>query len=691
MGLYDSALFDANQSIRLTESVEMIYHKINCLLFAKHYQQMNQFIDECIQRIDEKQMKETENLTKDWLKNMKELNTSSEESSQIEETTNLWVHPNVEIKSSESKGRYLLAKDYIPPNSLIIREKSSNNVYFGENIYQFCSNCDKRIGDQIYPCLKCNEVVFCDEKCAKRATNGVHRYECGITGHIFYLGSNALQVFRIFCEIGFSRVMSATTLPKQKDFDPIKYKEEVSQMTGNKRTRNQKISRFEFISNLVEHTDRHNPNIWIQNTITAIELTILLHYRRVLKKDIIYDIKSLASVANIISTYLSRLSTNAFGRYVDKSSDTHIANCLCLFSSLINHNCDPNTKWYFTEEYIEFQSKRHIEMGEEINASYGPDLTDSLIERNNKLREDYYFECNCLACLQSIRTIRSLKCLSCGGPVAYELQNSAKSCLECGQSYPKVDEMIEEVDDILQDINQLIERLTDDSYRSDALDSIEFYLKFIIKLVYKLSPDLLALIRQLIKVCLKFSDVKKAIDLSQYLLVSIDFQTNNCSMIFTDIFDDLFLLIRLYYTYLSSDQSKELSEWRTCFHIYETAIKLLQRIRTQRHGNQKKVFAINYCIESLKKELNYLKNLFNETNKSEEQIPIVCSTEMDFFWLSLTQDSDDSTDVCQSLDSKESKKSSDSCEETPSYDSTETMVSITSKGDSILSENINIV
>jgi SET domain-containing protein len=66
--------------------------------------------------------------------------------------------------------------------------------------------------------------------------------------------------------------------------------------------------------------------------------------------------------------------------------------------SLINHNCSSNAKVRFEDGYnkLIIKAEKFIKKGEEITISY---VGGNYSERQNRLKMQYGFNCNCKTCL----------------------------------------------------------------------------------------------------------------------------------------------------------------------------------------------------------------------------------------------------------------------------------------------------
>ncbi|XP_048213469.1 histone-lysine N-methyltransferase SMYD3 [Perognathus longimembris pacificus] len=65
--------------------------------------------------------------------------------------------------------------------------------------------------------------------------------------------------------------------------------------------------------------------------------------------------------------------------------------------SLLNHSCDPNCSIVFNGPHLLLRAVRDIKAGEELTICY-LDVLMTSEERREQLRDQYYFECDCIRC-----------------------------------------------------------------------------------------------------------------------------------------------------------------------------------------------------------------------------------------------------------------------------------------------------
>lgn len=83
-----------------------------------------------------------------------------------------------------------------------------------------------------------------------------------------------------------------------------------------------------------------------------------------------------------------------------------LGTCLSTYAAQLNHSCNPNCIFIFSGPSLSVRSLQSIPAGGELTISY-VDTTMLRSERQEKLRSNYYFDCDCDYCRSS---------LTCGQP-----------------------------------------------------------------------------------------------------------------------------------------------------------------------------------------------------------------------------------------------------------------------------------
>ena len=162
----------------------MFLQKIDCLASLKRFREALLVIDEMID-LSNKDRLDLKDVSIYYLENLYINEVSNDITSEETEqkiNDDFFFHPNCEIRTTVSKGRHYIANQFIPKDTVILREKPYNFELDFKYWTKYCNLCYKNINYQIWLCIACNEVVFCDQRCAEKAMNQFHRRECDFDG-----------------------------------------------------------------------------------------------------------------------------------------------------------------------------------------------------------------------------------------------------------------------------------------------------------------------------------------------------------------------------------------------------------------------------------------------------------------------------------------------------------------------------
>ncbi len=244
----------------------------------------------------------------------------------------------------------------------------------------------------------CTEPIFCNRACFQAAYQVYHRFECGLASLArSQMTMSAAHVFRIFSRMGPLEafdVEEETNGAYSIDQYLAEFGEDVD-VPEEQWTPAQKAKKYRMSSILWHHDEKHNGYYNAQHCVVAVEVTVLL--------DLIHHFRSrrpgrdfLVAFASRVLVNMRRITFNVFGwhEYRESAEDDwstrgHVANCQCLVGSLINHSCECNVSWGWTDGVITFTTKRAIAAGEQITITYGPGKGMTHYKRQERL--NYYF------------------------------------------------------------------------------------------------------------------------------------------------------------------------------------------------------------------------------------------------------------------------------------------------------------
>ncbi|XP_054166846.1 uncharacterized protein LOC128964290 [Oppia nitens] len=486
---YSNALFDAEMSMFLGSSVDMTCVKGISLKSLGRYGEAMQCIDGILACKEQFKLNEKPQL----LKTLKEMHTSLTkelvvygpnwplpEQEHISDF-DLWMEQKIALKANKEKGRHFLAKEKIPKGAVVISEKPQNAVISAQHLRSVCSCCQKMIGFQFWPCVWCNEVVFCDRTCHDRGIKDSHQFECKMTGLV--IQSPLYQTFRVVTRIGAEYAFKTATDFDLQKFDLQKW---LCRFYGRdchlmyRRIRDEKRHHFEAFLSLTDNDNKYTTEDNAKHTLMAIDLALLIEYKKAFVAD--NEQTFVSFVAFLVKTF-RRTLTNSFGWTVKDPQQSQqnlaLGSCVSNYSSYINHSCDPTMFWQFFGDKLIFRAIRDVEPGEEMSISYGPNQWMPLEKRQLILRNNYHFSCGCNLCLKQVKGYPALKCLECEGPVLYVAnihRQDRDLCLQCGTLYPNIRQVLQKVAFVRLEFEEslkIINRLQQNDGKEEAKDEEE--------------------------------------------------------------------------------------------------------------------------------------------------------------------------------------------------------------------------
>ncbi|KAM7345838.1 SET and MYND domain containing, class 4, member 3 [Cochliomyia hominivorax] len=311
------------------------------------------------------------------------------------------LSPFVRFDESRQEGRFARAATDIKAGEEIVVEKPFVAVLLEKFFKSHCDYCFIRTVIPV-ACTQCTDVIYCSEKCLKRAMKSYHKYECGLLPSIFRSGVsvNCHMALRIF-----AKKPVAEFLEVADKLQPKLYVEQIQQFPKDD---------FRRVAYLVRHEESRTASNFFQHTLMARFLVKCLeksnYFGENPKADDILKIQSLL----LRSLEFLQFNTHEVAELhkAEKDGDQKtlfIGGALYPNVALFNHSCDPGVVRYFRGTTIHINTIKPIEAGLQICENYGPIYTqEERSDRQFKLMDLYKFECCCDACLEDWPTFDKL-------------------------------------------------------------------------------------------------------------------------------------------------------------------------------------------------------------------------------------------------------------------------------------------
>ncbi|KAM9798324.1 LOW QUALITY PROTEIN: N-lysine methyltransferase SMYD2-B-like [Neosynchiropus ocellatus] len=254
---------------------------------------------------------------------------------------------------SPGKGRGLRVTRGFKVGDLLFSSPAYSCVLSVKERGYFCDFCfDRKKG--LARCGKCKKAFYCNAKCQK-ADWAMHKLEC-----------SAMTAFgEKWCPSEMSRLV-ARILAKKK--------------TQKGRCLSERILLVDEMQSHVEDVDND------RREMSEADIAGLCQF---FSKNLdVPDHKDLL-------TLFSQVACNGFT--VEDEELSHIGTAVYPDVALINHSCLPSVIITYKGTRAEVRAVKDMKPGDEVLISY-IDLLYPTDDRNNRLRESYYFSCDCPEC-----------------------------------------------------------------------------------------------------------------------------------------------------------------------------------------------------------------------------------------------------------------------------------------------------
>nr|XP_019611081.1 PREDICTED: SET and MYND domain-containing protein 4 [Rhinolophus sinicus]XP_019611082.1 PREDICTED: SET and MYND domain-containing protein 4 [Rhinolophus sinicus]XP_019611083.1 PREDICTED: SET and MYND domain-containing protein 4 [Rhinolophus sinicus] len=368
---------------------------------------------------------------------------------------------SVSLCTDPLKGRYLIATKDILPGELLVKENAFVSVLNPGEMPPLChgleSKWDTRVtnGD-LYchrclqhtlapvPCDGCSYAKYCSQECMQQAWDLYHSVECSLGGLLLTLG--------VFCHVA----LRSTLLARFEDVDNVirklcgeisnkdiclpeskKLMQTLSDDLGRESEENGETvetpipgcdingkyeNNYNAVFNLLPHTENHSPEhkflcaLSVSALCRQLEAASLQTLTTGLKSSqpkaamapalcqelhiwgvaMLRHVLQLQCNAQAVTTIQQ---TGSNDNVVTNSRQVRLATGIFPVVSLLNHSCSPNTSVSFRSTVASIRASEQIGKGQEILHCYGPHKSRmGVAERQQKLRSQYFFDCNCPAC-----------------------------------------------------------------------------------------------------------------------------------------------------------------------------------------------------------------------------------------------------------------------------------------------------
>lgn len=303
-------------------------------------------------------------------------------------------------------------------------------------------------------CLKCTQPRYCSDTCRSQSWTSYHQYECSGGLDLLHSVGIAHLSLRIILVTGLDRLLQFRKFKQESDYKRV--------------------------YDLVHHVDQLDAEDLFQYTVTSVLLGLYLEQRTNFfasvsgggqssaNKQLCDEMENLQlekeNLLQFISCLLLRhmaqlvcnghaiyevgdcdtdLEAGELGPAVVNTAQYRIATAIYPSASMMNHSCDPSVINSFFNNRLIVRAIKSVAAGGQVFNCYGPHFRHhSLSERQEILKSQYHFSCDCSSCqrremVEFQERFSALRCHHCGGPIQNPANESALShsmpCLDCGK------------------------------------------------------------------------------------------------------------------------------------------------------------------------------------------------------------------------------------------------------------------
>ncbi|XP_058525164.1 N-lysine methyltransferase SMYD2 [Ochotona princeps] len=262
-------------------------------------------------------------------------------------------HGGLERFCSPGKGRGLRALQTFQVGDLLFSCPAYAYVLTVNERGNHCEYCFAR-KEGLSKCGRCKQAFYCDVECQKEDWP-MHKLECS-SMVVFGENWNPSETVRL----------TARILVKQKSHP--------------ERTPSEKLLAVEEFESHLEKLDNEKKDL-IESDISALHRFYSKHLE-------LPDHSSLVVL-------FAQVNCNGFT--IEDEELSHLGSAIFPDVALMNHSCCPNVIVTYKGTLAEVRAVQQISPGEEVFTSY-IDLLYPTEDRNERLRDSYFFTCECLEC-----------------------------------------------------------------------------------------------------------------------------------------------------------------------------------------------------------------------------------------------------------------------------------------------------
>ncbi|TNM94936.1 hypothetical protein fugu_017695 [Takifugu bimaculatus] len=297
------------------------------------------------------------------------------------------VMEGVERFDSPGKGRGLRVTRAFQVGELLLSSQAYSYVLSVKERGEHCESCFTR-KKSLARCGKCKKAFYCDVKCQK-GDWAMHKLEC-----------SAMNAFgEKWCPSEITRLVARILTKKKMQKD---------------RCASEKLLLLGEMQSHTEDMDNERRET-MEADVAGLHQFFSKHLEIPGHKDLL--------------TLFSQVACNGFT--IEDEELSHLGTAVYPDVALINHSCRPSVIVTYSGTSAHVRALRDMKPGDEVLISY-IDVLYPTEDRNNRLRESYYFTCQCEECESRSMDQAKLKARKRSEPIEPEaISNMVRYARKC--------------------------------------------------------------------------------------------------------------------------------------------------------------------------------------------------------------------------------------------------------------------
>lgn len=307
---------------------------------------------------------------------------------------------HADIQASIDRGRHVVSTNVsstLKPGTIILIEQPYASVLLPSAWSTHCHTCLRRINLLLFVCSQCTRAIYCSYDCLQHSIMW-HAFECRLS--IESLDKMQLLALRLLTKTGWKYLYE----------NKIKF-EEYLQLNEINNSQNDiyQWNNYENILKLETNSNKRSIDDLIQRSIHACIIGLSLINNTSFCQDAYEKLDYQIYICSLILSHLQSLPCNAheISEFIYHRLSPLTSSCIEIGAgiyatlSLFNHSCNPNVIRNFIGNTVIVRLLSSISSNNiELVDNYGClSATMNKIERQEKLHEQYHFECQCQPCL----------------------------------------------------------------------------------------------------------------------------------------------------------------------------------------------------------------------------------------------------------------------------------------------------